>query len=531
MGVYVIGYDVGTTGLKTCLFEIDEKIRMAGSAMEGYGINILPNGGAEQDPEDWWRAMCNTTREVLQNTAIKAGDIKGVSFCSQAQGVVLVDKEGKPVRPAMSYMDARAVEELKKDMGSGIRVMDMNVMKLVKSLKYTGVVAGSVKDPVFKYKWEENNEPEVFKRIYKWLDVKEYLLCKCTGKFVITEDDAFGMMIYDTRKGKEGFSSEMCRIHGVNINHLPQVIGSKDIVGGLKKEAAELLGLMEGTPVVGGGNDACLIGIGAGAVDVGSTHIYSGTSGWVSTVMDHQIADVSAMIGGVVAADKGRFNYFAEMETAGKCLEWVKDHLALDEIDIYLDKKNVCSTQEGIYTSLYDYMMEVIKEVPAGSNGVIFTPWLIGNRCPFEDVNARGMFFNISLDTGKTEMIHAVLEGICYHLRWQLESIEKKVKTSENIRFVGGGALSRITCQLLADILGRKIETIDNAQNAGAVGAAVLTAVGLGIFKDFNEAKSLISVKETFIPDMNNKKIHDRNYQVFKNLYKNNKKNFAMLNR
>ena len=133
-----------------------------------------------------------------------------------------------------------------------------------------------------------------------------------------------------------------------------------------------------------------------------------------------------------MAADKGRFNYFAEMETAGKCLEWVKDHLALDEIDIYLDKKNVCSTQEGIYTSLYDYMMEVIKEVPAGSNGVIFTPWLIGNRCPFEDVNARGMFFNISLDTGKTEMIHAVLEGICYHLRWQLESIEKKVKTSEN---------------------------------------------------------------------------------------------------
>jgi xylulokinase len=236
------------------------------------------------------------------------------------------------------------------------------------------------------------------------------------------------------------------------------------------------------------------------------------------------------MIAAVVGAEEGRYNYFGELETAGKCLEWVKDHLALDEIGIYLDNKNITDGYEAKYTSLYDYMTDVVKDVPAGAGGVIFTPWLHGNRCPFEDPNARGMFFNISLETGKSEMIRAVLEGVCYHLRWFLETEEKKVKSSEKVRFVGGGALSDLTCQILADCMGKVVETVDTPQNVGAMGAAVLIAVGLGQCKSIEDAKSLIPVSKTFEPNMENKKAYDKYYEVYKNLYKANKENFAKLN-
>ncbi len=530
MSVRVIAYDVGTTGIKTCIFEISDRITLIASATAGYELYVLENGGAEQEPDQWWDAMCSTTRKVLEENNIDADTIKGISFCSQMQGLVLVDREGKPVRRAMNYMDQRAGEELRKGMAQGPLIAGVNVFKLLKSLAITGAVAASVKDPVWKYKWVEHDEPEVFKRVYKWLDVKEYLICRCTGEFIMTPDSAFATLLYDKRKGKEGFSKDICRMLGVHMEHLPDILPCSGMAGAITKEAAEKLHLKEGTPVFGGGGDASLIGVGAGAVEISDTHIYCGTSGWVSTVVDKQMVDVSSMIAAIVGADKRYFNYFAELETAGKCLEWVKDHLALDEIDIYLEKKHVASSQEAIYKSLYDYMMYAVKDVPAGSNGVIFTPWLHGNRCPFEDSNARGMFFNISLETGKTELIHAVLEGICYHLRWQLEASEKKVKTSPVIRFVGGGALAPLTCQLLSDMLGREIETVDKPQNVGAVGAALVAAVGLGITENLSEAKKLVAVSKHYFPNQNNKKAYDDYFNVFKALYKNNKANFKRLN-
>jgi xylulokinase len=531
MSIRVIAYDVGTTGIKTCVFEISDHIKLIASATQGYELYVLDNGGAEQEPDLWWEAMCNTTRKVLEENQIDADTIKGVSFCSQMQGLVLVDREGRPVRRAMNYMDRRAVEELKKGMAHGLTIAGVNAYRLFRSLSVTGAVAASVKDPVWKYKWVEKHEPEVFKRVYKWLDVKEYLICKCTGEFIMTPDSAFATLLYDVRKGREGFSKEICRMLGVQMEHLPDIKPCSDRVGTIRKEAAEMLHLKEGTPVFGGGGDASLIGVGAGAVKPGDTHIYSGTSGWVSTVVEKQTVDVTSMIAAIVGADNGLFNYFAELETAGKCLEWVKDHLALDEIDIYLEKKHVAASQEAIHKSLYDYMMHAIKDVPAGSNGVIFTPWLHGNRCPFEDSNARGMFFNISLETGKTELIHAVLEGICYHLRWQLEAQEKKVTTSRVIRFVGGGALAPLTCQMLSDILGREIETVDNPQNVGAVGAALVAAVGLLITENLSDAKRLITVSGRYLPDLNKKQVYDHYFEVFKELYKKNKGNFTKLNK
>ena len=270
---YVISYDIGTTGVKTCLFEIDKEITLISAAMEGYKLYTLPDGGAEQDPEEWWSAICSTTKKVFSECSITPKQIEGISFCSQMQGLVLVDKDGKPVHRAFSYMDQRARKQLKEGIANGLKVAGANVTKLVPSLLITGAAALSVKDPVWKYNWVRENEPENFKRVYKWLDVKEYIICRMTGRFIMTRDSAFATLLYDIRKGHEDWSKTMCKLLNVNPDHLAEIVECTDKVGGLTPEAAAELGLEVGTAVFGGGGDASLIGVGAGSVELGETHI------------------------------------------------------------------------------------------------------------------------------------------------------------------------------------------------------------------------------------------------------------------
>ena len=507
--IHVVSYDIGTGSVKTCLFSVStEKVVLLASEAANYPMTVLPNGGVEQNPDDWWLAMCQTTRKVMQKSAIAPQQIDGLSFCSQMQALVLVDKEGHHVRPAMSYMDQRAANEMKEGLQYGLKIEGANAYKLLRSLVITKAAPTSVKDPVWKYKWVRKHESENFTRVHKWLDVKEAIICRCTGEFVMTRDSAYATLLFDTRKGKNEFSREMLKLFGVDFNHLPKVISSEALAGKLTKLAAEELGLTEGTPVFGGGGDAALIGVGAGATAPGTTYIYVGTSGWVSTAVEKQMVDTNARIAAIVGADK-TFNYFAEMETAGKCLEWVRDHLALDEIGIYIKS---------------------IENVAPGCGGVLFAPWLHGNRCPFEDGKVKGMFFNIGIETGKSEMIRAVLEGVCFHLRWMLEAQGKKIALHDTLRFVGGGALAPFTCQLLADITGKTIQTVENPQNAGAVGAALLTAVGLKIIPSINYAEKVIKPNAEYTSNMTIKAVYDKNYSAFKTLYKSNKKIFHLLN-
>lgn len=528
--MYVIAYDIGTTGVKTCLFEVGDTLRLLTGEYEGYGLYILPGGGAEQDADEWWAAMAKSTRRLLEKTGTDPKSIAGISFCSQMQGLVLVDEAGCALRRPMSYMDQRGGKEFAACQTHGLTISGVNALMLLRSLRRTRAASTSVKDPLWKYKWVQQNEPEVYAKVHKWLDVKEYLIGRCTGQFVMTRDSAYSTFLYDSRPDKGCWSRELCRMYGVEFDHLPRIIECTDVAGMLTARAAEDLGLAEGCPVYGGGGDATLIGVGAGCTEVGQTHIYSGTSGWVSTVIGRQTVDIVSMIAGIVGAQAGKYNYFAEMETAGKCFEWVKEHLVLDEIGIYLQKINVAESQETVYESLYDYMTDTIEAIPPGAGGVIFTPWLHGNRCPFEDPKAAGMFFNLRLDTGKTEMLRAVLEGICYHLRWMLECQDKKVKIASTLRFVGGGALSRVTCQILADVTGRTVETVADTKDVGAVGAAMLVAVGSGQIADLTQAAGLIRPAARYTPDPANQTLYDRNYKVFKNLYAANKKNFAALN-
>ena len=528
--MYVIAYDIGTTGVKTCLFEVGDTLRLLAGEYEGYGLYILPGGGAEQDADEWWAAMAKSTRRLLEKTGTDPKSIAGISFCSQMQGLVLVDEAGCALRRPMSYMDQRGSKEFAACQTHGLTISGVNALMLLRSLRRTRAASTSVKDPLWKYKWVQQNEPEVYAKIHKWLDVKEYLIGRCTGQFVMTRDSAYSTFLYDSRPDKGCWSRALCRMYGVEFDHLPRIIECTDVAGTLTARAAQDLGLAEGCPVYGGGGDATLIGVGAGCTEVGQTHIYSGTSGWVSTVIGRQKVDIVSMIAGIVGAQAGKYNYFAEMETAGKCFEWVKEHLVLDEIGIYLQKTNVAESQESVYESLYDYMTDTIEAIPPGAGGVIFTPWLHGNRCPFEDPKVAGMFFNLRLDTGKTEMLRAVLEGICYHLRWMLECQDKKVKIASTLRFVGGGALSRVTCQILADVTGRTVETVSDTKDVGAVGAAMLVAVGSGQIADLTQAAGLIRPAARYTPDPANQALYDRNYKVFKNLYAANKKNFAALN-
>ncbi|MBQ9387845.1 MAG: FGGY-family carbohydrate kinase [Lachnospiraceae bacterium] len=528
--MYIIIYDFGTSSVKTCLFKIDSEICLVAGSSAEYGLYITDNGGAEQDTEEWWSALCSTTHDLFLKSDIKPSEIEGMAFCSQMQGAVFVDENGNALRRPMNYLDQKGVKEYKDCMGRGIiKVSGCSLYKLVRNLIVNYAGSTSAKDPVWKYKWVEKNEPDVFKKIYKWLDIGDYLTSRCTGRIVRTADTAFATFLYDTRRKKEGWNKGLLNMYNVNPDHMPEIIDCTDQAGTLTATAAEELGLVPGIPVFGGGGDTTFVNIGAGCTKPGDTHIYVGTSGWVSTFMDHQTVDINAMITGVLSAKHGYFNYYAELETAGKCFEWVKDHLALDEVGVYLDQKMITDA-ESKYLSLYDYLSTEVGKVPPGANGVIFTPWLHGNRCPFEDSEAGGMFFNIRIDNGKRDMIRAVLEGICYHLRWLLECVEKKVKTSDIIRFVGGGALSPLTAQMLADITGRTVETVNNTQEVGAIGAALVVAAGIKGEDVLELSRRLVKSNRAYVPNTENQEAYERNFRVFKNLYKSNAANYKLLN-
>lgn len=524
----ILSYDIGSTGCKTCLYELGDTLQLVDSALGEYELRTLPNGGVEQDPASWWRAIAETTCAIM---ARRAGvSVAGLSFSAQMQGLVLVDRDLEPLRPAMSYMDQRSTKQKADSVEHGIQVEGFNLFKLLKSLFVHGAVSASVKDPVWKYKWVEENEAEIFSEVHKWLDVKDYLIARATGVCTMTADSAYATFLTRKSANHRQWSSSLLRMYGVNPEHMPTIIGSTDIAGHLTEAAATQLSLTAGIPVFGGGGDASMISVGAGATRIGDTYVYTGTSGWVASIVDKPKIDVSRRIAAITGAQDDCYVYFAEQETAGKCLEWVRDHLALDEIDLYLTHRHVADDPDSDYESLYDFLIDTITQVPPGSEGVIFTPWLHGNRAPFEDPNARGIFFNLSLSTGKRAMIRAVVEGIFFHHRWLLDSIHRSFPIQGPVSFVGGGALSPVLAQMLADIIERPVHRLADPRHTGAAGVALTVGVGLGIIDSFEATADYIETIDRFEPRAANRDVYRRNYRVFRGLYAKNRKGFALLN-
>jgi xylulokinase len=530
-GAYILTHDVGTTSNKTCLYRLGEAITLVDSALADYPLYTTPGGGAEQDANDWWSAVCQTTRTVISRSGIDPAHIQGMAFCAQMQAFVPVDAQGHVLRRPMIYMDQRATEQMARGLQHGFpRIEGWNAYKTLRSLQITGGLSASVKDPLWKYHWMRDNEPELFARLYKWLDANDYLVLRSTATFSMGVDSAHATFLCDTRPGKIGWSRPICELFDVNMDHLPPIIFGTDVAGELTAAAAEDLGLVPGIPVFGGGGDLSLIAIGAGCFNLYDTHIYIGTSGWVASTVDKRMTDIGGLIASILGAIPGWYNYIAEQETAGRCLQWVRDHLALDEIGVYL-AGNPYSDAVSLVENLYVFLNQEVGRAAPGSGGLIFTPWLHGNRSPFDDPYARGMFFNIGLETGKREMVRAVLEGVAYHQRWMLERVEKKVPYQESLRFVGGGAQSPAWGQILADVTGRRIEVIENAQNAGTIGAAIVCAVGLGVHDSFQEAGPLINMERSYEPRPKTKAVYDRNFDVYVQLYESNKELFKKLNR
>jgi xylulokinase len=528
--LFLLAADLGTTALKTCLYEVGESLVLRASASRRLRLETSSDGRAEQDPEEWWAALVSSVPELLASARLPPSAIGGLTFCAQMQCLVLVDSRGAAVRPALSYLDSRATARRSRLTSGGPRVAGIGVGLLLPWLAVAGGVAASAKDPLWKYLRVADEEPGAFSRVHRWLDAKDFLAARCTGRFTMSTDSAFATFLADTRGGRVRWSPWLIRRFGVNGAHLPEIVGQAERVGGLVAEAARGLGLPEGTPVFAGGGDASLIGVGAGAVAVGSTHVYVGTSGWVSTVADRRLVDPDTMMATVPGPAPRRYAYFGEQETSGKCLEWVRDHLALDEIGVYLEARERPSGPEEEYASLIDYLTQAITQVPAGSGGLLFAPWLHGSRSPFEDPWVRGLFLNLSLETGKRQMIRAVVEGLAYNKRLLLEAQARKVRPSSVLRFVGGGALSDETCRILADVTGRAVEAVADPQNAGAAGAALVAAWGLGRFPDLGRAAATVKVRARFEPNVANRAAHDRNYGVFKDLYRATGRLFRRLN-
>jgi xylulokinase len=530
-GAYILTHDVGTTNNKTCLYRLGETIALVDSALADYPLYTAPGGEAEQDAHAWWSAVCQATRTVIGRSGIDPAQIQGMAFCAQMQAFVPVDARGQVLRRPMIYMDQRATLQMERGLQHGFpRIEGWNAYKTLRSLQITGGLSASVKDPLWKYHWMRENEPQMFARLYKWLDVKDYLVWRSTAVFSMGVDSAHATFLCDTRPGKIAWSEPVCQLFDVSMDHLPPIIQSTDVAGELTAAAAQELGLVPGIPVFGGGGDLSLIAIGAGCLDLYDAHIYIGTSGWLASTVDKRMTDIGGLIASILGAIPGWYNYIAEQETAGRCLQWVRDHLALDEIGIYL-ADNPYSDAVGLVENLYEFLNQEVERAAPGSGGLIFTPWLHGNRSPFEDPYARGIFFNIGLQTGKREMVRAVLEGVAYHMRWMLERVEKKVPHRESLRFVGGGAQSPAWAKILADVMGRRIEVAQHAQNAGTIGAAVVCAVGLGLLHSFQDASSLIEVERTYDPQSQHKALYDRNFDVYVQLYERNKDLFKKLNR
>jgi xylulokinase len=529
-GALVLVFDVGTTGCKTCLYRIGKSVEHLDSCVVEYPIYMVDGGGVEQKVDEWWEALCRSTEIVLKRKGIKKDGIAGISFSCQMQGSILVDKDGNALHNPMIYMDSRSTKQIERFLYHGLfRIEKWNAPLTLKSLYYTGGLAATPKDPLWKYHWMKDNRPDIFERAYKWLDVKDYLIFRCTGNYGMTFDSAHLTFVYDTRPNKLGWHEGLCRTFQVNMDHLPPVVRSTDVVGTLTERAAREMGLSPGIPVFGGGGDTSMTSIGAGCVKNYDTHIYIGTSGWVIANLDKRKVDVSNFIASILGPIPGLYCYSAEAETAGACLAWVRDHLALDEIGIYL-KEHPSADPEVRKARLFELLNQAVNETEPGAGGVIFTPWLHGNRAPREDSHARGVFFNLGLATGKRMLIRSVLEGVAYHDRWMLEAVERVIPRRERVKLVGGGAKSEAWCQIMADVTGRRIETIERPQDAGAMGAAVVCGVGLGIIKSFEAASDFIRVARTYEPRLEHKALYDRNYKIFQDLYKQNKKLFYRMN-
>jgi xylulokinase len=519
---YIVSHDLGTSSDKALLVTMNGEI--TGIAQRKYPLQHPEPGFAEQDPVDLWAAVAATTKEVIEKTGIPAASVAAITFSSQMQGLIPVASDGTVLYPSITWLDGRAAGIIHEKLWTQPRIQGYNIFRLLKFLRITGGTPGHTgKDQIGKILWLQEHKPQIFEKVVKFLDVKDYILYRLTGKFVTSVDLAVIWWLLDTRRHRNQWHAGLCRLAGVTPDQLSQVKGSAEIAGNLTAAAARELGLTEKCAVVNGAGDMSAAALGSGAIEEGELHISVGTSSWVGGHVIRRKTDITHYAGCIGSALPERYYLaMAHQETAGLCLEWLKDRILYDHShDPELDETD----------AVYRKFDQAAALSPPGAGKLIFTPWMFGERCPLDDEHVRGGFFNLTLSHTRSDLIRAVFEGIAMNTRWAMETLENLYHPVAELNIIGGGAKSNIWCQIFADVLNRGINQISEPQHAGARGAALLAGFALGHLKSVSEIKSRIPVMKRYTPDPANRALYDDRFLHFKALYRQNRLWFRRINR
>ncbi|MBF0237938.1 MAG: FGGY-family carbohydrate kinase, partial [SAR324 cluster bacterium] len=470
---YILAIDLGTSGPKVALVSVQGQV--LDCVVEKTPLELFPGGGAEQAPEDWWNAIARGVKKLLAKTRIPPEQIIAVSNTTQWSGTVAVDRQGKPLMNAIIWMDSRGAKYLKKITGGMLNYDGYDLKKLFKWLRKTGgLPSQSGKDPIAHILFIKHELPQIYQNTYKFLEPKDYLNLKFTGKFAAGMDSIVLHWLTDNRDIQNlRYDRELIRMSTIDPDKLPPLKKSTDTLGRILPEIARELGLSEDTVVVMGTPDIQSATIGSGAVRDYEAHLYIGTSSWLTCHVPFKKTDILLNMASIPSALPNKYFVANEQECAGVCLTYLKDNLFArkDELNTNPKTRNV-----------YEIFNQMAEKVPPGSNKVIFTPWLYGERTPVEDHTIRGGFHNLSLHTTRDHMIRAVFEGVALNSRWLLQSVEKFVKRPfPQITMIGGGAISDLWCQIHADILNRPIRQVKNPIETNVRGAAMLASLSLGL--------------------------------------------------
>jgi xylulokinase len=497
---HALTIDLGTSGPKVALFTLD------GSFVDGeftpVELNVLPDGGVEQSPDAWWTGATAASRRLMERAPIAPEDVVIVSVTSQWSGTVAVGGDGVPLHDAIIWMDARGAEETRRVVGGAVRLQGYEPRKLRKWISRTGgAPALSGKDSISHILWLQREHPEVARNTWKYLEPKDWLNLKLTGSCVATHDSIVLHWVTDNRDpARTEYDAELLELVGVPRAQLPDLVPATSIIGSLTEESAEELGIPS-VPVVGGTPDLQSAAIGSGAVRDFEGHLYVGTSSWLTCHLPFKKTDLFHGIASLPSPLPGKYYVADEQEVAGGCLEWLREH-ALESGD---DLRRLDT---------------IAGAVAPGSDGVIFTPWLNGERTPVDDHTLRAGWHNLSLSTTRAELVRSVLEGVAYNSRWLLGTVERFTgRPFPWLHFIGGGAQSELWCRIMADVLDREIRQVEHPIRANARGAALLAGIALGRIGIDDLARN-VRVVQSFAPDRSNRAVYDERYAEFRTLHK-----------
>jgi xylulokinase len=517
-GKYILAYDLGTAGNKVALF--NTKLELIKDVTEKYPMYYPQPGWAEQDADDYWNSVITATKKIIQGNNIKPEDIMALVFDCQMNCTVAIDQEGNPLMRCINWLDTRAASITKKFRKGMIKISGFGLKNLLMFIKITGGAPGlNGKDPISHILWIKEHQPDIYNKTYKFLSVKDFVIYKCTKNAVTSRDLGNTSWLMDSNPEKFEWSDKILKKFKIDGEKLPEIKRSTETAGTLTNEAAKILGLNSGTPVIVGSGDLTSAAIGSGAILENQLIICLGTSDWVAAHTSKRLKDLIHYTGSICSAQEG-YLCISKQETGGACLDWLMNQMFKSDLENYKDNLN----------QLYKNLDAIVENTEKGAKNLIFTPWMFGERSPLNDPNVRGGFYNLSLDHTREDILRAVYEGIAFNIKWSLKIVEKLVGTSESIKFVGGGAKSKIWCQILADILDRNIHQISEPNLAAAKGSAIVALVGLKILKNFNDAIPIIKIKNKFNPNSENKIVYDKLFNEFLKIYKRNKIMFKTLN-